>query len=78
MSENDQTFPVAEDGIISIESERSVAALFARRRMPRSIPPAPRSGLQAAKRRLSGVHDGWGVDMTGSAAVTRTSVTRDA
>lgn len=36
MSENDQTFPVAEDGIISIESERSVSALFARRRLPRS------------------------------------------
>lgn len=66
------------EGLVSIESERSVAALFARRRMPRSIPPAPRSGLQAAERRLPGVRDGRGGDMTRRAAAARASVTRDA
>ena len=33
---SDQTAQIAEESIVSIESERSVSALFARRRLPRS------------------------------------------
>ena len=46
--------------------------------LPRSVPPAPCRGLQAAELWLPCVCDGRGGDMTRRVAAARASVTRDA